>query len=158
MGILLISMIASLKHFPTMVRNITLSLILKQLLKEEKINSHYQWNYAEKSIWYLFHLMFPCKQKLIFAWVRNAGKKFLSTACMKLVKMYISMTEVTMKIAKNLTLVKVSLKKMKWSRVCYSCSKSRIFYRFEFVTRFIWNVFLCYVVDVGAVRNHGWWL
>ena len=39
-----------LKHFPTMITNITLSLILKQFLKEEKIHYYYQSNYAEKSI------------------------------------------------------------------------------------------------------------
>ena len=90
------SIITSLKHFPTMIRN-TLSLILKHLLKEEKINSHYQLNYAEKSILSFFHLMVPWKQKLIFvpiAWkVNETGKKS------------ISMIQVTRKTAKNLTLM-----------------------------------------------------
>ena len=49
--------------------------------------------------------------------------------------------------------VKVSLKNWNQSRVSYGCIESRILCHFVFVTRFIWNVFLCYVIDVGVAAE-----
>ena len=57
-----------LKHFPRMITNIILFLILKQLLKKEKIHSYYQSNYAYDLFLYLMVL---CKQKLILVHARN---------------------------------------------------------------------------------------
>ena len=92
--------------------------------------------------------IFSCEKSLKGAFIKcsyEAGRE------------YILMTQVIMKIAKNLTLmikpkmtpVKCHWRKWSQNRVSYGCSESRILCRFLFVAGFIWNVFLCYANDVG---------